>query len=112
MLHSLVVSLTVSLVALAISALSRSARVAGLAFFGLLVVLELARVILWAMYRVEELALLSVQANLRLISSAVFGTAARGLGGHWAHAAVVLTVTGLACLAVLRSRVRAVDIVK
>ena len=72
--------------------------------------LELARIVLSAIYRAEALALLSVQANLRIIGNALFGMAGRDLGAHWGWACLVLTAAGLGCLAVLRARVRAVEI--
>jgi ABC-2 type transport system permease protein len=109
--YSLLLALVLSLLALAISALSRSARVAGLVFFGLLPVLEIVRALVWAMSRVDMVSLLSLQADLVAIGNVLFGVSDTGFGVHWGFAALVLLLTSAGCLAVLRSRVRAVEIV-
>jgi ABC-2 type transport system permease protein len=108
-LHSLVIALVLSLVALALSSLSRSARVAGVAFVGLMVGLEVAHGVLRAFYRRPEAALLSLQASLRAIGAALFGNPERL---PWPYAALMLAAVALACLATLRARVRAVEIVR
>jgi ABC-2 type transport system permease protein len=108
-LHSLVIALVLSLVALALSSLSRSARVAGVAFVGLMVGLEVAHGVLRAFYRRPEAALLSLQASLRAIGAALFGNPERL---PWPYAALMLAAVALACLATLRERVRAVEIVR
>lgn len=110
--YALTLSLSASLLLLAISALSRSARVAGLAFFGLVTALDIVRGVVGAIYRWPGAILLSLQANVLAIDNALFGIEERGYGIHWAYPAVVLTVLGLACLLILRTRVRAVEIVK
>jgi ABC-2 type transport system permease protein len=110
--HSLVISLVTSLVALAVSSLSRSARVAGLAFFGLLMGLELVRGILRAVYDRPESLLVSLQASMHAVGNAMFGITSRAFDIPWAQPALVLAAACLACLAVLRSRVRAVEIVR
>ena len=110
--QSLAVSLVMSLVALAISSLSRSARVAGLGFFGLLIGLEVARGILYALYRRPETALLSLQADLRSLGVTLFGLTDRSVNVPWAYAAAILAAVSIGCVLVLRSRVRAVEIVQ
>jgi ABC-2 type transport system permease protein len=110
--QSLALSVVMSLVALAVSSLSRSARVAGLGFFGLLIGLEVARGILYALYRRPETALLSLQADLRALGVALFGLTERAVTLPWAYAAAVLAGVCGACLLILRSRVRAVEIVQ
>jgi ABC-2 type transport system permease protein len=110
--QSLAISLVMGLVALAVSSLSRSARVAGLGFFGLLIGLEVARGILYALYRRPETALLSLQADLRSLGVTLFGLTDRSVSIPWAYAAAMLTAVGLGCLLILRSRVRAVEIVQ
>ncbi len=110
-LQSLVLSLVLSLVALAISSLSKSARVAGLAFFGLLFGLEIVRGVLRAVYDRPESALLSLQADLRTVGNALFGIQDRAYTVAWPWAVLVLAVVSLGCLAILRARVRAVEIV-
>ena len=110
--QSLAISIVMSLVALAVSSLSRSARVAGLGFFGLLIGLEVARGILYALYRRPETALLSLQADLRSLGVALFGLTERAVTLPWAYAAAMLVTVSIACLLILRSRVRAVEIVQ
>jgi ABC-2 type transport system permease protein len=110
--QSLAISLVMGLVALAVSALSRSARVAGLGFFGLLVGLEVVRGILHAFYRRPETALLSLQADLRSLGVALFGLSERAVTLPWAYPVAVLAAVCAGCLLVLRSRVRAVEIVR
>src|SRR5687768_13676184 len=110
--QSLLISLATSLVALAVSSLSRSARVAGLAFFGLIFGLELVRGILRAVYDRPESLLVSLQASLQAVGNAMFGIESRAYDIPWAQPAIVLALVGLGCLAILRSRVRAVEIVQ
>jgi ABC-2 type transport system permease protein len=111
-LQSLVVSLVTSLVALAVSSLSRSARVAGLGFFGLLMGLELARGILRAIYDRPETLLVSLRASMQSVGNALLGIESRALDIPWMEPAAVLLVVSIGCLMVLRSRVRAVEIVR
>ena len=110
--YSLAMTVVLSLVALAVSALSRSARVAGIAFFGLLVGLEVVRVVLVEVLDKQAVALISLQANLRALLALLFDLKEFALPVHWGFAVLTLTLVGLACLAILRSRVRAVEIVK
>jgi ABC-2 type transport system permease protein len=110
--QSLAIALVMGLVTLAVSALSRSARVAGLGFFGLLIGLEVARGILYAAYRRPETALLSLQADLRSLGIALFGLSERAVTMPWAWPVAVLAVVCASCLLILRSRVRAVEIVR
>jgi ABC-2 type transport system permease protein len=110
-LHALAISLVVSLLALAISALSRSARVAGLGLFGLIAGLEMVRLILQNGFQQRQAVLLSVQADLRAVGVGLFGLTDREIDVAWGWPVVVLALVSLACLAILRSRVRAVEIV-
>lgn len=111
-LQSLLIALSVSLVGLAVSSLSKSARVAGLAFFGLLFGLELVRQVLRRVFDRPEAALLSLQADMRAIGNTLFGIADRAFTLHWTFPAAVLVAVAFACLLVLRARVRAVEIVR
>jgi ABC-2 type transport system permease protein len=111
-LQSLVIALSVSLVGLAVSSLSKSARVAGLAFFGLLFGLELVRQVLRRVFERPEAALLSLQADMRAIGNSLFGITDRAFELHWAFPAAVLVAVAIGCLLVLRARVRAVEIVR
>lgn len=109
--HAFVISLSVSLLVLAVSALSRSARVAGLGFFGLIFGLEMVRVILQHGFGRSEAMLVSFQADLQSLGVSLFGLTSRELTMHWAAPAVLLVAVALLCLWVLRARVRAVEIV-
>jgi ABC-2 type transport system permease protein len=109
--HALSISLVVSLLTLAISSLSRSARVAGLGLFGMIAGLEMVRLVLQQGFRQKHAMLLSVQTDLRAIGVALFGLSDRDVALAWGWPALVLVLLSLACLAILRSRVRAVEIV-
>ena len=111
-LHSLVLSLVMSLLTLAVSSLSRSARVAGIGFFGLVFGLEVLRGVLRSLYDRPEATLISVQADLQSLGNALFGITDRALSLPWAYPAAVLAAVALGCLAVLRARVRAVEVVQ
>ena len=111
--QGLLVSLVLSLLALAVSALCRSARVAGLGFFGLLVGLEMVRGVLRLVVESPVVAAISPQADLRALGRALFGvTAPRWDAVPPLGAALALCLACAACLLVLRTRVRAVEIVK
>lgn len=110
-LQSCVISLFVGLLVLATSALSRSARVAGLALVGLLLGLEMTRALLQQGFGRHEALLLSPWADLNSVNASLFGLASRDLVMHWAAPTAVLVLVALGCLAILRSRVRAVEIV-
>jgi len=109
--HGLAVSLVVSLLVLAVSSLSRSARVAGLGFVGLVFGLEMVRLVLQNAFGRKEAVLLSLQADLQALGVALFGVVDRHLDIFWGWPLLVLAVVSLGCLAILRSRVRAVEIV-
>jgi ABC-2 type transport system permease protein len=109
--QSFVVSLTVSLLILAISALSRSARIAGLGLVMLYMGSEMLRAVLRKLLRVPETGLVSFQADLKAIAVALFGTTGRGLPPGWILPAITLALVAAGCLLVLRKRVRAVEVV-
>jgi ABC-type transport system involved in multi-copper enzyme maturation permease subunit len=109
--HAVAMSLVVSLVVLAISSLSRSARVAGLGFVGIFLGLEMVRLILQNAFNRQEAVLLSLRANLQALGVALFGVVDRQLDIFWGWPLLVLAVVSIGCLAILRSRVRAVEIV-
>jgi hypothetical protein len=109
--HSLAIALSVSLLILAVSSLAKSARVAGLGFVALFFGLEMVRGILQAGFNRKEAALLSLQANLEALGTALFGMAGRAAAVHWAWSVLVLAAVAAGCLAVLHARVRAVEIV-
>lgn len=112
-LQSSVMSLSLSLLALAVSSLSKSARVAGLGFFGLFAGLEMARGVLRNVFDARWATLVSLQADIRGVGNALFGITPRrweAVGGL--ESALVLVVVAALCLHVLRTRVRAVEIVQ
>jgi len=109
--HAATISLVVSLLILAVSSLSRSARVAGLGFAGLFFGLEMVRLVLQNGFGRREAMLLSFQADLQSLGVALFGIVDRQLDIAWGWPLGVLAAVTLACLAILRSRVRAVEIV-
>jgi ABC-2 type transport system permease protein len=111
-LHATLLSLVVSLVALAISALSRSARVAGLAFAGFIVGLEIVRGVLGGILDRPEAQALSLQNDLRMIGNLLFGIAERGAAVPAVYPIVALSLVVAGCAAILRARVRAVEIVR
>jgi ABC-2 type transport system permease protein len=110
--QSLALSLSLSLLALAVSSLSKSARVAGLGFFGLVFGLEVVRGIVVEAFGRREAALLSLWTDFRSLDNALFGLVARRFILPWPLPAAVLVGGALACLAVLRARVKAVEIVR
>jgi len=110
--HSLIISLVLSLVALAISSLSRSGRVAGLSFVALILGLEMVRVVLRRIIDSKEATLLSLQGDLKALGNLLFGLVARGVEVDWWSAAMVLVFLSLGCWALLSSRVRAVEVVR
>jgi ABC-2 type transport system permease protein len=109
--HSLLISLTVSLVTLAVSALSRSARVAGLGLAALVVGLEIVRGVLGAITDRPEIHVISIHNDLRVVGNLIFGIAERGARVPVAYPLLALALLAIGCLLVLRSRVRAVEIV-
>jgi ABC-2 type transport system permease protein len=110
-LHGVLIATVVSLLALAVSSLSRSARIAGLGFVLLFVGLEVMRGVLGAMTRRPEAHILSLQNDLRIVGSRLFGITDRIASVPTLYPVLVLAVVVLGCLAVLRWRVRAVEIV-
>ena len=108
-LQSLVMSLSVSLLALAVSSLSRSARVAGVALMALWVGLEITRVVASNVFDRPEIGLLSLQGDVQAVGKALFG-----IPGplFWAWPLLALALASLGCLAILRARVRAVEVVQ
>lgn len=111
--HSLVLVLPLGLLALASSSLTRRPIVAGLGFFGLYTGLEMARGVLRQIFDQRWATLLSLQSDLRSIGAAFFGNSLRRFESvPWHEAALVLATVCCVCVLVLRSRVRAVEIVR
>jgi hypothetical protein len=91
--------------------MSRSARFAGLAFVGLFFGLETVRLVLQAGFNRKEAVLLSLQSDLHALGVALFGVVDPQLDVAWVWPVLVLTAVSAGCLAILRARVRAVEIV-
>jgi ABC-2 type transport system permease protein len=111
-LHAVLISLVISLVALAVSSLARSARVAGLGFLALILGLDVVRAVLHTLFRVPETTLVSLEGNLKSVGNALFGISERWTNLPWWEPTLLLAAVGLVCLATLRARVRAVEIVR
>jgi hypothetical protein len=111
-LQSIVIALATSLIGLAVSSLSKSTRIAGIAFFAMMAGLEAVRDIVRAVTSRAESLLLSPRACMAAVGNALFGIRDRALDIPWVQPAVVLVIICLGCLAILRSRVRAVEIVR
>lgn len=110
-LQATLMSLTFSAVALAASSLSRSARIAGLSFFGLMLGLDAASAILVNIVRAQWASVVSLQGDLESIAAWLFGlTSRRAAEPPWAAAVIVCAI--VASFLILRSRVRAVEIVR
>lgn len=110
-LHAFVIALVISLIALAVSSMSKSARLAGLGFAMVFIGLGIVRPILRALTDSPHASLVSPQADLEALGGALFGTVSRGTPPGWAFPALVLTLVCAGCLLVLRRRVRAVEVV-
>lgn len=110
LLHSFVISLFVGLITLGISALTRSANLARLGLVGAWFGLHLVAAIAALTARVDRLTLLSPWSNLRSVGEALF----RMSKVAWIDSAlpvVCVAVLGGVALAILVSRVRAVEVV-
>jgi ABC-2 type transport system permease protein len=110
-LHAVALSLSFSLAALAVSALSKSGRVAGLAFFGLMIGLDIVQGIVGVIAHWRPAILMSVQACINAVGDALLGSPPED-ALHWIWPALVLVAVWGVSLLVLRARVRAVEIVR
>jgi ABC-2 type transport system permease protein len=108
--QSLLIATAMSLLALAVSSLSRSARVAGVSLMALWVGLEITRLVASNIFGRPEVGLLSLQGDVRALGNALFGI--RGNALFWAWPLLALALASLGCLAILRARVRAVEVVQ
>jgi len=104
---------TITLV-LVMSALARNPRFAGLGFFFIFVGSTVAHGIAWRATRSAFAGLISIQAAMRRVGEGIFGVPAT----RWTAdlppelAFVVLALLSLGCLYVLKTRIRAVEVVK
>ena len=105
---------TIGLV-LVMSALARNPRFAGLGFFFIFVGSGMAQAIAWRATRSSYAGLASIQASMRRVGEAVFdgikpARMTADLPAEWAL--VVLALITVLCFFILKTRVRAVEIVK
>ena len=108
--YSLAIALGAGLLALAVSSIAKSARVAGLSFVLLFVGLGVVGNVLRNVLDTPATLLISPQSDLEIVGKALFGIAARETV-HWSWAILVLAALGAGCLLILRARVRAVEVV-
>lgn len=99
---------------LVMSALARNPRFAGLGFFFIFAGSTVAQTIAWRASRSAYAGLISIQATMRRVGEAIFGLKPTRMTADLPPelAFVALVSLCLVCLAVLRTRVRAVEIVK
>jgi ABC-2 type transport system permease protein len=109
--HGLLVCLVISLLTLAVSALGRSGRAAGLALVLLFLGLDLVGFLAGMLSRWSGAALVSIRGDLALVGQAMFGVPGSGDGLPVAFPLLLLAALLVGCVAVLRWRVRAVEIV-
>ena len=111
---SLVLMLPTTGVVLVLSALARNARFAGLAFFFVFVGSSMAQEIAWRATRSPYAGLISIQSSMRRVGEAIFSVKpsrmTAGAPPEWALLVLVLIFVG--CLLLLKTRVRAVEVVK
>jgi hypothetical protein len=104
---------TIGLV-LVMSALARNPRFAGLGFFFVFVGSTVAQGIAWRATRSSYAGLISIQAAMRRVGEAIFevkpARMTADLPAEWAFA--VLAILTIFCFLILKTRVRAVEIVK
>ncbi|HXY38141.1 MAG TPA: ABC transporter permease subunit [Vicinamibacteria bacterium] len=109
--YSVAAGLAISLLTLAVSSLSRSARVAGIGLVAALVGLEMTRLILQYGFDRKEAVVVSLWADLKALGVALFAVPDPQIEISWVWPLLVLALVSVGCLLVLRARVRAVEIV-
>lgn len=99
---------------LVMSALARNPRFAGLGFFFVFAGSTVAQTIAWRASRSAYAGLISIQATMRRVGEAIFGLKPSRMTAELPAelALLALVLLCVVCLAVLRTRVRAVEIVK
>lgn len=111
---ALILILPMTGLVLVMSALARNARFAGLGFFFVFVGSTVAQGIAWRATRSSYAGLASIQAAMRRAGEAIFAVKpariTADLPAEWAFA--VLAALSITCFLVLKTRVRAVEIVK
>ena len=108
--QSLLIALVLSVSALVCSCLTRRAAISGIAFFALLMGLDLAQALLSSSLRLDAAPLLSPLSSLRIVGRALFGPPSAE-PVHWIWALLALLLFASAALAIVRRRVRSVEVV-
>jgi hypothetical protein len=111
---ALVMVLPTTFLVLVMSALARNPRFAGLGFFFIFVGSTVAQGIAWRATRSSYAGLASIQAAMRRVGEAVFAVKPTRMTADLPaeYAFVVLALLSMVCLFILKTRVRAVEIVK
>jgi hypothetical protein len=111
---TLVMMVPISGIVLVMSALARNPRFAGLGFFFVFVGSTMAQTIAWRATRNSYSGLVSFQACMRRVGEWIFGIKPARMTADLPPelALVVLIVVSIGCLLILRTRVRAVEIVR
>jgi ABC-type transport system involved in multi-copper enzyme maturation permease subunit len=112
--YSLFMILPTAGMILVMSALARNARFAGLGFFFAYVGSQMAHQIAWRATRSPYAGLISIQSSFRRVGEAIFDVKPSRLTANLPPEAAVLVLLAiiLGSLLVLKTRVRAVEIVK
>jgi ABC-type transport system involved in multi-copper enzyme maturation permease subunit len=111
---SLILILPTAALVLVVSALARNPRFAGLGFFFVLVGSNVAQQIGWRATRSPFAGLISVDASMRRVGEWIFGVKPTRMTADLPpeYAFAILAVLLVSCILVLKTRVRAVEIVK
>jgi ABC-type transport system involved in multi-copper enzyme maturation permease subunit len=109
--YGVVIALVASVLGVGLSALSKSARVAGLSFFAVAMGLEPVAAITRALSRSPRAGLISIRTCMESVGKAFLGVRADPGSLAPVEAGLLLLVVVAVCLMALRSRVRAVEIV-
>ena len=111
---ALVLVLPTTGLVLMMSALARNPRFAGLGFFFVFVGSTVGQAIAWQATRSPYAGLVSIQATMRRVGEAIFSVKPARMTAELPpeYALIVLVLLFVTCIWVLKTRVRAVEIVK
>jgi ABC-type transport system involved in multi-copper enzyme maturation permease subunit len=109
--YALLIAVVASALGVGLSAMTKSARVAGLSFFTVALGLEPIAAITRALSGSPRAGLISVRTCLETVGSALLGVSPQAASPSPVECALLLLALVISCLLVLRSRVRAVEIV-
>jgi len=109
--YSFIIAVFFSVLILALSALGRSARFAGIGFLAIYFLSDVLFQILRGMFRDSNFALLSFRANMSQVGAMLFGTSPRFSPPPLASLAIVI-LSILLFFILLHRRIRGVEVVK